>query len=151
MTAYRNILIAVDLNGQPQQVLKKAAAYAGSDTKISLVYVLSDLVHLYSGYMGEHAYSRDPDILNRDKMQGNAMEKVQALVEQSGVAVDNIFIEFGRAADIIIDTAEQQESDLIIVGSHGRHGVRILLGSTANAVLHRAKSDVLAVRIKDEK
>jgi universal stress protein A len=39
--------------------------------------------------------------------------------------------------------------DLIIIGSHGRHGIRILLGSTANAILHSAKCDVLAVRVYD--
>jgi universal stress protein A len=38
---------------------------------------------------------------------------------------------------------------LIVVGSHGRHGVRLLLGSTANGILHHAKCDVLAVRIKE--
>ena len=35
----------------------------------------------------------------------------------------------------------------LVVGSHGRHGLALLLGSTANAVLHGAPCDVLAVRI----
>jgi len=49
----------------------------------------------------------------------------------------------------IIKIAEENNVDLIIVGSHGRHGLALLLGSTANGVLHHAKCDVLAVRIKD--
>jgi universal stress protein A len=40
--------------------------------------------------------------------------------------------------------------DLIVIGSHGREGIQRLLGSTANAVLHGAPCDVLAVRIKGE-
>ncbi|MEO1899758.1 MAG: universal stress protein, partial [Methylococcales bacterium] len=40
--------------------------------------------------------------------------------------------------------------DLIVVGSHGRHGLALLLGSTANGVLHHAVCDVLAVRLSDD-
>jgi universal stress protein A len=39
--------------------------------------------------------------------------------------------------------------DLIVVGSHGRHGLQLILGSTANAVLHHASVDVIAVRVKE--
>ncbi|MCP4009678.1 MAG: universal stress protein, partial [Proteobacteria bacterium] len=35
------------------------------------------------------------------------------------------------------------------LGSHGRHGLGLLLGSTANGVLHLAQCDVLAVRVRD--
>ena len=44
-------------------------------------------------------------------------------------------------------TAHQIAADLIVVGSHGRHGIALLLGSTANGVLHGAPCDVLAVRV----
>jgi universal stress protein A len=37
--------------------------------------------------------------------------------------------------------------DLVVVGSYGRHGLQLLLGSTANGVLHLAACDVLAVRV----
>jgi len=47
----------------------------------------------------------------------------------------------------ILRFAREQDIDLIVVGSHGRHGIDVLLGSTANAVLHRAHCDVLAVRV----
>ena len=45
--------------------------------------------------------------------------------------------------------ARQQGVDLIVIGGHGRHGLALLLGSTANAVLHGAPCDGLAVRIRD--
>ncbi|MEJ2344256.1 MAG: universal stress protein, partial [Gammaproteobacteria bacterium] len=50
----------------------------------------------------------------------------------------------------ILDTAKEQQVDLIVLGSHGRHGIGRLLGSTADNILHHADCDVLAVRIKDE-
>ena len=58
-------------------------------------------------------------------------------------------IKVGPAKSLILDQAERLGVDLILVGSHGRHGVQLLLGSTANAVLHGAKCDVLAVRLRD--
>lgn len=50
----------------------------------------------------------------------------------------------------IVRVAEERQVDLIVVGSHGRHGLALLLGSTANGVLHHAKCDVLAVRLADD-
>ena len=44
--------------------------------------------------------------------------------------------------------AALEACDLIVVGSHGRHGLALLLGSTANDVLHGAPCDVLAVHLK---
>ena len=46
-------------------------------------------------------------------------------------------------------TATSHDVDLIVVGSHGRHGFALLLGSTSTGVLHGAKCDVLAVRIRE--
>ena len=50
---------------------------------------------------------------------------------------------------VILAEAQAINADLIIVGSHGRHGVSLILGSTANAILHGAQCDVLAVRVPD--
>jgi nucleotide-binding universal stress UspA family protein len=50
----------------------------------------------------------------------------------------------------ILRLAKELDTNLIVIGSHGREGIQRLLGSTANAVLHGAPCDVLAVRIKDK-
>ena len=47
--------------------------------------------------------------------------------------------------------AEEIGADLIVVGSHGRYGLALLMGSTANGVLHGATCDVLAVRVGRDK
>ena len=69
--------------------------------------------------------------------------------EKLNVPADQQIVKVGPAKQIILDEAKKHDTDLVIVGSHGRHGVRLLLGSTANAVLHGAECDVLAVRVQD--
>ena len=60
----------------------------------------------------------------------------------------DVHVKLGNPAHKIRDAASELEADLIVVGTHGRHGLGLLLGSTANAVLHGVGCDVLAVRVK---
>lgn len=51
---------------------------------------------------------------------------------------------------VILEQAKKLHTDLIVMGSHGRHGISLLLGSTANGVIHHAQCDVFVVRVKEE-
>ena len=59
------------------------------------------------------------------------------------------WVVIGSPKTEILALAEDNNADLIVVGSHGRHGLGLLLGSTASSVLHHAKCDVMAVRLID--
>ena len=50
-------------------------------------------------------------------------------------------------ADEIHKVAKQINTDLIVIGTPGRCGLQLLLGSTANSVLHGVKQDVLGVKV----
>ena len=84
----------------------------------------------------------------------NPREDVLALLEEaqkeaSGAGVANVetFARQGDAADAILDIAEEQGSDLIVVGNRGMTGAkRFLLGSVPNKVSHHAPCSVLIVR-----
>ena len=78
------------------------------------------------------------------------LKKVEDRVSDSGLQPVDCRIVFGRPIETLLEEAEQGGYDLIVVGSHGRHGVKLLLGSTANGVLHRAKCDVLSIRIRED-
>jgi nucleotide-binding universal stress UspA family protein len=67
--------------------------------------------------------------------------------EQAGVGKVETFARQGDAADAILDVAEEQRSDLIVVGNKGMTGAkRFLLGSVPNKVSHHAPCSVLVVR-----
>jgi nucleotide-binding universal stress UspA family protein len=73
--------------------------------------------------------------------------KAQREAEDAGVANVETFARQGDAADAILDVAEEQRSDLIVVGNRGMTGAkRFLLGSVPNKVSHHAPCSVLIVR-----
>jgi nucleotide-binding universal stress UspA family protein len=67
--------------------------------------------------------------------------------QTAGVEQVETFARQGDAADAILDVAEEQRSDLIVVGNKGMTGAkRFLLGSVPNKVSHHAPCSVLIVR-----
>jgi universal stress protein A len=70
--------------------------------------------------------------------------------DELGVGPTCRWMVWGVPGPEIVRLAEEEDIDLVIVGSHGRHGLALLLGSTANSVLHHTKCDVMAVRLPDE-
>ena len=151
MKDYKTLLVAVDLEGGATQVLNKAAEIAKhQDVKVIVLNVVFFPVPTYPGYYGEGLYSADQFYLNTDNLRKELLPDIESLAKSAGLNSDNVVVEFGRPVETIVDVAAREKADVIILGSHGRHGISLLLGSTANGVLHHAKCDVLAIRIHEE-
>ena len=60
---------------------------------------------------------------------------------------EQVYAPIGSAVDEIHLLSESVKADLIVLGTHGQSGLKLLLGSTANGVLHGVKCDVLAIKI----
>jgi len=150
MNLYRQILIATDYSHAAQQVSEKGFALAKScDARVSLLHVVE--------YIPPFDLSSDlvlPEFDLEQEMLENARERMQDLATELGRRHDidaetiQTWVELGSPKEEIVRIAEERSVDLIVMGSHGTHGLALLLGSTANAVLHHAACDVLAVRIK---
>jgi nucleotide-binding universal stress UspA family protein len=75
------------------------------------------------------------------------LAETEAEAREAGVDDVETFARQGDAADAILDVAEEQRSDLIVVGNKGMTGAkRFLLGSVPNKVSHHAPCSVLVVR-----
>lgn len=140
---YKHILLATDLSEDMGYLLEKTMHmrdYTGA--KLSLIHVVEPL----PGY--SYAY------LGIEDIEGQLIEEARQSIEKLGdrlkVAKADQFVEIGPTKIKILKIAEQVGADLILCGSHGRHGLSLLLGSTANAILHGAKCDVLTVRLPEE-
>ena len=143
MSVYKNVLIAVDSSDEAIQVLQAAQALPGiEDADVSVLHVAE---HPQAAYGQWLVYLP----IDEDQLHARLLEKLDERVAQAGIEVQHTRVEFGRAVDEILVAAKNEKSDIIVIGSHGRHGIKLILGSTANGVLHRAECDVLAVRISE--
>lgn len=140
---YKHILFATDLTEDTEFLIEKVRAIRGlTGGKLSLVHVVEPL----PGY--SYAYLGIEDI--EGQLLDEARQSISKLSEKLNVATADQFIEVGPTKTKILGVADHVGADLIVCGSHGRHGLSLLLGSTANAVLHGAKCDVLTVRLPEE-
>ena len=151
MTGYKIVLIAIDLEGEPKQVLAKAQLLVDPSADIAIFNAAFDPSYIYACYAETGGLLKETSVTIKDKARIKALQQLNQLVKKTNLQTAHCIVEFGRAADQIIEQAKKLQAELIIISSHGRHGVSLLLGSTANAVLHHAECDVLAVKIKNDK
>ena len=146
MENYKHILLAVDFYENSETVTNKAEDLAKKyQAKLSIVHVVDSLPITDAGYGTDIPFNMD---LTAELMAG-AKTRLVKLAERLGVPEDRLYLEMGSPKTEIIRIAEEKKVDLIVLGSHGRHGLGLLLGSTANGVLHHTSCDVLAVRLQD--
>jgi universal stress protein A len=144
MSAYTHLLLAVDFSANTDHVISKGLLLAGAfGARISLVHVVEFAqVDLSNELVMPQELELDQELL------ALAEKQLQDAAEKHGLADRPRYVRQGSTKREILQLAEQEGVDLIVIGSHGRSGLQLLLGSTANAVLHGAPCDVLAVRVK---
>lgn len=142
MALYKHILVALDLSDESALLLDKVKVLADScQATLSLIHVIEPLSFAYGGDV-------PMDLTTiQAQLDEHAQNKMTGYCNQLDYPVSQTHIVSGHTESEIHRIADEQQCDLIIVGSHGRHGLALLLGSTANGVLHGAKCDVLAVRV----
>lgn len=144
MACYKHIIAGLDLSEESPQVLEKAAELAKAcGASLSIAHVIEPLTFAYGGDM--------PVDLSevQEQLQLKAEQELQRLAGQIDHAIQQEHVLVGQPATELHHLAGQENADLIIVGSHGRKGFALLLGSTSNSVLHGASCDVLAVRVNE--
>ena len=140
--SYRCIMLAVDLTEESMPVAQRALNIASNnDAELHVVHVIEPLSLAYGGDMPMDLSSI------QDQIHEQAQAHLADFARSLDIPPERQHLIFGRPESEIQRASEAQGADLIVVGSHGRHGLALLLGSTANGVLHGAPCDVLAVRV----
>ena len=145
MGEYKRILVAVDFSPEYKAVLGKGIEFSRQQgAELTLIHVVECTEVAYAGDLIMPA-----DVTFCQEMAKQAKARMETIKGETGVPRTDVIINIGVPKHEILQAADEIQADLIIVGSHGRHGLQLLLGSTANGILHLARCDVLAVRIPD--
>jgi universal stress protein A len=143
MSIYRRILVVVDLGEQSEQIAVRArdlAALLGAE--LSVLHVVE---YVPVEPMGE---SLLPAMQIEEELVQRARSRLAELAAKLGIGSAKRQVAAGNIKAEIVRAAQEQQADLIVLGSRERRGPSILVNFTEDTVLHAAPCDVLAVRLR---
>jgi nucleotide-binding universal stress UspA family protein len=147
---YKRILVAVDSSATAERALQEALKLAKSHgAQLRIVHVVDEVTLDWNfSEFAEVTAVQEQFRKTGRKVLDRALQQARQAGE---VAVDSKLLEIeqlgNRAADLIAAEADAWPADLIVVGTHGRRGVRrLLLGSVAEGIARIASKPVLLIR-----
>lgn len=143
MSNPQRILAAVDVGEDAQPVLARTAEFAkryGSD--VTVMHVVEIIA---ADLSSEYILPQLQDIQNQ--LQTQAESRLRDLVNNADLGHAAVVSVQGSTKGELLRYARDHQIDLIVIGSHSRHGLTRLLGSTAIGVLNGAPCDVYVVRL----
>ena len=145
---YQRILVPIDGSATSDRGLDEAVRLAQlTGASLRLIHVVDELTFA-TGLEPTAAFAVDMIPLLKEAGT-RIIERGKARVAAAGVPVDAVLLETfsARMSDLVVEQALAWKADLIVIGTHGRRGVRrMLLGSDAEQVLRTAPVPVLLVR-----
>jgi nucleotide-binding universal stress UspA family protein len=145
MNAYPNVLVAVDGSEPSQRGLDEAIRLVKTHGgKLKIVHIVDELPAVAnSGYYAE------PVVESMQAKGRQILEAAAAAARAAGVDAEVELVECvgGRTSSFIVDAAKEEGASLIVLGTHGRRGLRRLaMGSDAEEVVRSSSVPVLLVR-----
>ncbi len=139
------ILVPIDFSDYSKNSLKYAASFANKfNSEITLIYVVEPVIYPPDFSMGQIAIpsvNAEWDLKAKEELEKLGKQEIPESIKVSTI------IKTGKPFLEIIDTAAEENIDLIIIATHGHSGVEhILFGSTAEKVVRKAPCPVLTLR-----
>lgn len=143
MKAAQNILVPVDFSTSAEHALDYAVTLAAKlDAKIYLLHVVA-----IPAYGSEYGIAVTQSTVEDAVRNAQSVLDRMAATRAGKCAFGQSEVEFGDARSVIHETAAKVNADLIVMGTHGRQGVRrLILGSVAEAVVRTSDCPVLLIR-----
>lgn len=144
--AYQKILAAIDLNEDYAPIIEKALALGSVENVVVVTVMEAWNMLLAAGGVDAGAEANVVADL-RARVEQSDKDKLCAIRQQYQLPESSAVLLEGKPAHEIKRYAQDNHFDVIVTGTHGRHGVKLLLGSTSSGILHGTPCDVLAVRV----
>lgn len=147
MSDYSHILLAVDFSPASAQVAGRAQGLVSRyQCRMTILHVVDYLPPV--GFSDD--FTPSPALLlDERELVASGRRTLARFASEQGLQERPQEVLIGAPHHEIVRYASDNGVDLIVVGSHGRHGLGRLLGSTAAAVVGHSHCDVLAVRIDE--
>jgi nucleotide-binding universal stress UspA family protein len=141
---YRHILIPTDGSEPAEHGVVQGVALAKSvGAKVSVIFVVEPFSEMTGSFL--EAVARFVEL--RKEEATSVLDRVANTAKEAGVSCETMQVENRQPYEAIIAAAEDKGCDLIVMSSHGRSGLSLLLiGSVTNKVLTQAKIPVLVCR-----
>jgi nucleotide-binding universal stress UspA family protein len=144
---YERILVPVDGSSTSNRGLDEAIKLARlAGARIRVIHVIDELV-VSSGFETGATYLKD--VLPKLKADGEAvLSKAKDSVAAARVPVEGVLLECfaTTVAEMVVKQAEEWKADLIVIGTHGRRGLRrLMMGSDAEQIVRGSRVPVLLV------
>ena len=143
MAGYKKLLVLLDLSQDSEQVAIAGRDMAAHSNASMIMLHVVEFVPVEP--LGE-SLMPVPEI--EDELINRSRERLGAFITRLGLTNATGRVEAGNTKSEILRVAKEEQVDLIVLGSHERHGLAILVNFTEDTVLHAAHCDVLAVRLK---
>ncbi len=146
---YQHILVAVDFTRFSDAAVKRALELARFyNAKLSLINAVEHIVFQSGDTDGVIV---PYDYLKEDQLLFDSAEtRLKRLAESIDWPDLQYKVLWGTPKSAVLSYAEAQNVDLVVVGSHGRHGLARLMGSTATGLVNNVRCDVTVVKIPEE-
>lgn len=144
---YKRILVPIDSSSTAQHALQEALRIAkDQQAALRLVHIVDETV-INGDIDGMLNYAALRDALKQGGSQ--LLKKLAQTATQTGIETETVLLETlgERVASVIADEAKRWQADLIVMGTHGRHGLdRLFMGSIAEGAARLAPVPLLLVR-----
>lgn len=148
MAIYSQILLAVDLTPSSLLIAQRgralAAALGGELWILHVVEPIPPVVPIPPEPIAAEVVTTQAEMLDL------AQDQIGRLAEELGVPATRCDVVVGDTKGEIVRVAKDRRIDLIVIGSHERHGLAFLVKPTEDVVVHKAPCDVLAIRLPEE-
>lgn len=144
---YKHLLVAIDGSELAQNAMRQGIALAKAlDANVTIVTV-TEPWHAYTAGDGTVIFPIEEYETSITQWARETLARAAQEARDAGLTCETIHMKDAYPGDGIVGTAEQQQCDLIVMGSHGRRGLtRLLLGSQANHVVTHSTRPVLVCR-----
>ncbi len=147
---YKRILMPIDGSACSRQAMEHGMSLAkNSGAEVTFLYAVETPVTVYTAPEAVPYYAQE---LYRDlkNYAEEVLREAQARAQEAGVAAQVQLYEHMRPLDAILKA--MTECDLVVMGSHGRSGVRrLLLGSVTEGVMRQSTKPVLVIHCLEGK